>query len=481
MDRSHVGKMVRSTKRNELMKEPSKEWTVLCDELFTGDEILHDTCIHMKHDPLKGWVIASIGPKTTNGRYDTYVKNHLIMPGVINAHSHAFQRALRGRTETIDPNSLSIPDKKDSFWTWRETMYHIANRLTPEGIYKISRMVYEEMVAAGYTTVGEFHYLHHQPDGHPYDDPNELSHHVIKAAKDAGIHLVLLPVAYKTSAPGRAAHSGQKRFVYKKIDDYLSSTEDLHSRYKEDPQVEIGVAAHSIRAVPGEEIVECYKLAEALEMPFHIHACEQRGEVEQCLAAYGKEPLEWLDDLGVLQERTSVIHATHVSSSDVSRLRRSEATVVACPSTEGNLGDGFIELYEMLSNGIPIGIGTDSQGVIDPFEELRSLEYRERLRREERNVSGYATRSTDVGSGLLGYIQKSGAKSLRVKRGRVKPGYAGDLIGIDLEKKGLLDVTKGLPELADLPKTPQLGSIIFSSSGGLSPIRIRYEKDDKKP
>jgi formimidoylglutamate deiminase len=298
-----------------------------------------------------------------------------VLPGFTNAHSHAFQRALRGRVERIDP-----AHPHDDFWTWREEMYRAATALDPDGAYAVARRLYEEMLEAGYTAVGEFHYPHHQPDGTPYPDPNAMAKATVAAARDAGIEIVLLMCAYARAGRGRPPAPGQRRFCDPSVRAYLERVDALA------PECAVGLAPHSVRALPREWLEEIARYAESTGMVVHIHANEQRREVEECVEEHGRRPIELLADVGLLCPRTTVVHATHVSDRELDLLAEAGSTVCACPTTEANLGDGFLPARRLLERSIPICIGSDSNTVVDPILELREIESCERRLTERRNV-----------------------------------------------------------------------------------------------
>jgi formimidoylglutamate deiminase len=297
------------------------------------------------------------------------------LPGFVNAHSHAFQRRLRGAVERVDP-----AHPHDDFWTWREAMYAAAGALDPESIHAVCRAAYAEMRVAGYVAVGEFHYPHHRPDGSPYPDRNAMSRAVIAAAKDADIELVLLETAYERGGQGVPPSAGQRRFCDPTVDAYLERVDELAS------ETSVGLAPHSVRAVSRPWLERIAAYAEANDMVVHIHANEQRRELDECLAEYGRRPIELLADTGILGPRTTLIHVTHVTDEELDLIAESGATVCACPTTEANLGDGFLPVLRMFEREIPICIGSDSNTIIDPIIEIRELEAIARRQAERRNV-----------------------------------------------------------------------------------------------
>jgi formimidoylglutamate deiminase len=271
-----------------------------------------------------------------------------------NVHSHAFQRDLRGVGERSER-----PD--DDFWSWREEMYRLAEAHDPDSMRDVAGRVYAEMVAAGYGAVGEFHYVHHRPDGTPYEEPNAMALAVADAAAAAGLRIVLLPAAYH--------RGGHARFRDPSVDDYLARVDGL--RLAGHP---VGVAAHSVRAVPAEWLREIASYADAHGLVRHVHAHEQPRELEECQAEHGCSPIELLHRTGFLGERTTLVHGIHVSDRDVALMAETGTIVATCPTTEGNLGDGHFPALRYRDAGVRIAIGSDSNAVVDPFEEVRELE-----------------------------------------------------------------------------------------------------------
>jgi formimidoylglutamate deiminase len=290
-----------------------------------------------------------------------------------NAHSHAFQRGLRGRAERLPRGGAGAP-RRDDFWTWREAMYALAARLEPESIERAGRAVYDEMAAAGYGAVGEFHYVHHRPDESPYDDSNAMAKALARAAQAAGLEIVLLPAAYARAGPGRPPEPRQRRFCDGSVDAFLARVDALRDWAAGEPGVSVGVAAHSARAVPADWLEAIAAYADEHLLVRHVHASEQPREVEEVRAEHGCSPIELLEGTGFLGPRAGVVHAIHVTERDVELLAASGATVVSCPTTEGNLGDGHPPLLALRDAGVPIAVGSDSQVRIDPFEEARELE-----------------------------------------------------------------------------------------------------------
>ncbi|HEX6309007.1 MAG TPA: formimidoylglutamate deiminase [Longimicrobiales bacterium] len=356
-----------------------------------------------------------------------------LMPGFVNAHSHAFQRLIRGATQWR-PADTSL----SNFWSWRESMYRAALSLSPDDIYHVSRFCFLEMLRAGITTVGEFHYLHNAVNGRPYDDRAELARRVIDAARSVGIRIRLLNACYVTGAVGRPLQREQLRFATPDLDAYLAATERITAASDGDLAVTVGVAPHSVRAVPRDWLAPLHDWAAARDLPVHMHVSEQPAEVDDCVAAYGLRPVELLAEEGVLDGRLTAVHATHITDAEVARLATSSATVCACPSTERDLGDGLLRGADLLRAGGRIALGSDSQTLLDMLEEARLVEYIERLRRLERVVITRATNDAlEAAPILLRMATSAGAHSLRLPAGTLEEGALADFVGLDLAHPAL--------------------------------------------
>ena len=351
-----------------------------------------------------------------------------LLPGFVNAHSHVFQRALRGHTHR--PIS-----QNDTFWTWRKAMYAEAQRLDPDLLYELALSTYREMLAAGYTSVGEFHYVHHQPGGRPYADSNAMSQAILAAGWDAGIRVVLLMTAYAQSGFNTPPEPEQLRFCDASVDAYLERVEALRV-----DGVPIGVAPHSVRAVPETwfRAIASYSLTH--RVPLHVHADEQTAEIEQCQAAYGCTPIELLDRFGALWEQSTIVHATHAGAGEIALLARHGCTVCICPTTEGNLGDGIAPYAELLAAAIPLAIGSDSNTRLDPMEELRWAEYSARMRYQRRRIL-VSDELAAPGTLLLAYGTQAGAAALGLQTGIIAPGMAADFVAINLHSLSLANWT----------------------------------------
>jgi formiminoglutamate deiminase len=306
----------------------------------------------------------------------------LLLPALTTVHSHAFQRAMRGAAQR--PRSLPAASSRDDFWSWRGAMYRAASALDPESIAKISRVAFRELRRAGVRTVGEFHYVHHQADGTPYEDRTAMSEAVIRAAKDEGLRIALLRVAYHRAGPGRPAEPDQRRFCDGSVDDVLRDVEALRVKYKDDPEVRIGLAPHSVRAVPPQWIAELGAYASRHGLPFHMHVAEQPREIDECVAETGRRPVELLAELGVLSASFVAVHATHLSAAEATLLGQAQAFACICATTEADLGDGLPDLDALRAAGARLCTGIDSHVITDPVADLRALETLERLRAGQR-------------------------------------------------------------------------------------------------
>jgi formiminoglutamate deiminase len=301
----------------------------------------------------------------------------LRLPALSTVHSHAFQRGLRGRAERPAADA-------DDFWTWRAQMYEFASALTPESIQTVSRVAYRELASAGVRTVGEFHYVHHQADGTPYADRTILADAVIEAARKAGLRIALLRVAYQRAGPGCPAEGVQRRFCDADPADVLRDVEALRGRWAGDPEVVIGVAPHSVRAVPPSWLAPLREHAARHAMPFHMHVAEQPREVEQCVAETGRRPVELLADHGVLDERFVAVHATNLAAHEAELLGQARSFACICATAERDLGDGLPDVSALRAHGVRLCTGVDSHVLVDPIEDLRALETHERLRTRSR-------------------------------------------------------------------------------------------------
>ena len=313
------------------------------------------------------------------------------IPGFVNAHSHAFQYAMAGLTE-----NRSIPGQRDNFWTWRQIMYDIALRITPDQMEHIACKLYAEMIRHGYTHVCEFHYLHHALDGSPYSNLAEMSERLISAAKRAGIGITLIPIFYHSGGFGTPALPEQRRFISNDTNAYLKLWHACESASNEYAQAKTAVGLHSLRAVPQEMILECLQSTRH-DLPVHIHISEQKKEVEDSVAYFGQRPVEWLTDKIPIGPNWHLIHATHINDSEIQALTSLKAQVVLCPSTEANLGDGIFPLKKYMKQNGNWCLGTDSHISLNVFEELRLLDYGQRLISHDRHSFSTGTQVDSAG------------------------------------------------------------------------------------
>ena len=346
-----------------------------------------------------------------------------LLPGFVNAHSHTFQRLIRGKSES------RVMSGRD-FWSWRGTMYHAAALLDPQDVYDAARMAFLEMLLGGTTTVGEFHYLHNAPDGRPYDDPNLLSKRVIAAAQSVGIRIVLLRSAYLRSGYELPPDPGQIRF-FESAPQFLDNMEALRREYPADAtEVRLGVAPHSLRAVPLRQLKEIAAWGRERKLPLHMHVAEQLGENEACLREYGLTPVALLGRENLLGPDFTAVHAIHITADEIGLLANANATVCSCPTTERNLGDGVIVADRVMRAGIRFALGSDSQAQIDPLEDARELEYHLRLDRQQRAILDQIGEQT-LASRLFDCATVHGARSLAVTAGDLTPGSVADFFTVD--------------------------------------------------
>jgi formimidoylglutamate deiminase len=376
------------------------------------------------------------------------LRNRALLPGLVNAHSHAFQRVIRGRTEYRTGAS-------DSFWTWREMMYSAATRLGPEDIYDASRMAFLEMAMGGITSVGEFHYLHRTPEGTAYDDANLLAKMVVRAARDVGLRIALLRVAYARSGFGVAPNERQSRFIEADAEVYLRNVEALQSELAhDDGGAWTGVAPHSVRAVPLRYLKEVVRFARERALPVHMHLAEQPAEVAACMEEYGRTPVALLDTEGLLDDRFTGIHVIHITVEEARAMARAGAIACACPTTERSLGDGIVPAELFFGEGVRVALGTDSHAQIDLLEDARELELHLRLRQLARAVlAGESDGPTSLAARLLDSATIHGAESIGARGGgELAPGRPADFFTIDLND----------PSIAGASTEDLLPCIIFS-------------------
>jgi formimidoylglutamate deiminase len=348
-------------------------------------------------------------------------QHDVIVPAMPNLHSHAFQRAMAGLAETRGPG-------EDSFWSWRTLMYRFALSMTPDQVQAVAAQLYMEMLEAGFSRVGEFHYLHHDKDGAPYANIAEMAERIAAASLQTGINLTLLPVFYAHSGFGGAAPSeGQRRFIHSP-DQFARQMETCRGMMAGLPGARLGIAPHSLRAVTPDELALILPLAG--DGPVHIHVAEQVKEVEDCLAHTGQRPVEWLLDHAPVDARWCLIHATHMTQAETAAMAGAGAVAGLCPITEANLGDGIFNGASFLAEGGALGIGSDSNVLISVAQELRQLEYSQRLGLQARNIVANANGST--GSKLYDQALAGGARALASSTS-IKVGASADFVALDID------------------------------------------------
>ena len=479
--------------------DPNKESRIawLPDLLYTGGRFERGLALV---SDAAGRIVKIAGADEVRNEKKVRLSNRAMLPGMINAHSHAFQRVLRGRTEfrggLLPASSGGSPtlNAADSFWTWREMMYSAATRLTPEDIYDASRMAFLEMTLSGITAVGEFHYLHHAPDGVPYDDPNLLAKEVVRAANDVGLRIALLRVAYARSGYQTGPNPKQQRFIERDPEIYLKNLErligDLTRGTSPTPRspaglpngranalhasIYVGIAPHSVRAVPLDYLREVTAYANEHQLQVHMHVAEQPAEVSACVEEYGRTPIALLDTEGLLSERFTAVHAIHVTAKAMPAVARARAIVCACPTTERNLGDGVVPADEYFKQGVTVCLGSDSHAQIDLLEDARELEYHLRLQKLERavlqggnptvregasaDVSGKGTlpngRVSALATSLFDCATTSGARSIGAAGGALEAGRPADFFTVALDD----------PTIAGASPDNLLSSILFAST-----------------
>ena len=356
----------------------------------------------------------------------SHVDGRWQLPGIVNQHSHAFQRAMAGLAERMT-------NPTDSFWTWRETMYRMAGRFDPDTLHAVASQLYVEMLEAGYTSVCEFHYVHHTPDGTPYADPAAMSRALIAAARDTGIRLTLLPVLYMTGGfDARPLNERQRRFGHT-VDAYLRLFDTLHR--EQDATLRVGCALHSLRAVQ-PDAMKTVLAALPTDAPIHIHIAEQIGEVQDCLAIRGDRPVRWLLNHADVDARWTLVHATHLEMDEVVGIADRGANVAICTTTEANLGDGLFPVRDYFDAGGRWGVGSDSHISVSPVEELRWLEYGQRLITKHRNVVATEVMPS-VGDVLLAGVQASAAQAT----GFDAATLAADTLTLDGDAPALIGAT----------------------------------------
>ncbi len=368
--------------------------------------------------------------------------SELELPALATAHSHAFQRALRGDAQRPGPEGT------DDFWSWRTAMYRLADGLTPESIHAISLVAYRELHRAGVRTVGEFHYVHHQPGGAPYEERTLLADAVVRAAREAGLRIALLRVVYARAGAGREPEGAQRRFSDPDLDRALADVDTLRARWAGDPAVRVGVAPHSVRAVPPGWLRPIADHAARHALPLHMHVAEQPAEIAACLAETGRRPVELLDDHGVLGPRFVAVHATHLGPGEAQRLGAAGAFACLCPTTERDLGDGLPDVGALRAAGVRLATGIDSHVITSPLEDLRGIDLGERLRTGRR----VTLRSTEPP-----------ARTPAEELWRIGSTEGAAACGFE-DAGGTVTVDREAPELALVREEHLLDAVVYSGS-----------------
>jgi formimidoylglutamate deiminase len=399
----------------------------LADLVYTGGEF----------EPGLAILADEHGVITGFSRSEEDVKNaqrlpgRAILPGLVNVHSHTFQRVIRGRTEH------RTSADRDTFWTWRESMYHAANAMSPEALYRAARMAFLEMLLSGITAVGEFHYVHQDLD---------VARAILRAAEELGLRITLLRTAYVRAGWKKDPNPGQARFLTPDVDRFLADTDTLIAEGAR----HMGLAPHSVRAVPLDYLRTVAEYARAHGLPLHMHVSEQPAEVEASIGEYGRRPVELLHDHGILGERFTAVHAIHITDEEARMLGKS--TVCACPTSERNLGDGAVPADKLFEAGARICFGSDSNVQIDILEDARELEYHLRMDRLERAVLAPDTSREGLARRLFQSATESGARSLGSPGGSLEPGRPADFFTVDLNDVSLAGADRG----------SLLGHVVFS-------------------
>ncbi len=419
----------------------------LPDLLFAGGEVRAGAALMVE----AGQVRAIGAPPP--GAEVVRLAGAAILPGLVSAHGHAFQRAVRGRAHGRGTG-------RSDFWAWREAMYAVALRLGPEDLQAVARLAFLELARSGATAAGEFHYLHRDPEGRPYADHDELARRLIAAAREVGLRITLLRAAYARAGHQRPAEPAQRRFVEASPEEALSAVDRLAAAHRRDPLVRFGLAPHSVRACPVEWLAALAQGAEGRALPLHVHVSEQPGEVEACRAEHGVSPVALLARCGALGPRTTAVHAIHVDAEDVAALGGARATVCACPLTERDLGDGIVPADRLLAAGAGMALGVDSFAEVDLLGEARALEGHLRLARLERGVlapappfdqgltpsgpertSPHGSPPESLAERLYRFASAGGMAALGWRGGALAPGEPADFVAVALDDPSIAGAT----------------------------------------
>jgi formimidoylglutamate deiminase len=359
-----------------------------------------------------------------------------VLPGLVNAHSHAFQRAIAGLTERRSAGAHA----SDDFWSWRDRMYSAANRITPDQLETIAIQLYTELLVGGFTQVCEFHYLHHAFDGKPFANPAEMSLALVRAAQRTGMGLTLLPTLYMRSGfTATGLREDQRRFATTP-DSMARIVEEVQRQTVNDPRIQVGLAIHSLRAVSPSAVTEIATYAKQAGLPVHIHIAEQTQEVDDCMAHTGQRPIEWLLNHAEVDARWNLVHATHTTPAELVGVQRTGASIVICPATEANLGDGVFDLPGYATLGGRWSLGTDSHVTRNWSEELRLLEYSQRLTQRKRNVAAQVLGQESTAAALFEGALAGGVQASGVALAGIAVGQRADFFTLDAQASALLGV-----------------------------------------
>jgi formimidoylglutamate deiminase len=441
---------------------------ISADLILSGNQWFKGHCLQVNNGRIQGVCQSE--------HSEFHYANSAILPGFANLHSHSFQRVIRGQTEWLRVGT------QDDFWSWRTAMYQAASRLSPEHVESVAEWTFLEMLKTGVTAVGEFHYLHHQPNGTAYDQTSELSQRVIAAAVRVGMRITHLPVAYGRGGFNQQTLTEQRRFVCDASDEFLKLVDELRSRYRNHSTVQVGLAPHSIRAVDTQWLDACSEAARQWSCPLHIHVCEQVRELAECHAEHGLSPIELLAKHNVLGDQTTLVHATHLSDADIELIARTNSIVGACPTTEANLGDGFLPSPALLAHNIRIGLGTDSHAQIDLFQEARSVDMQQRLLLQQRNplarFSGTTSSKQRTSDVLWPMMTTHGYQSLGLDSGQLTTGALADFIVVDLSHPACLGCEpEDLLDTLILAGQPDVVKAVFVNGKPVLQDRVSPDED----
>ncbi|MES2977352.1 MAG: formimidoylglutamate deiminase [Pseudomonadota bacterium] len=418
-------------------------------QAWVGGEWAHDVLLDVASDGRWAAVTPDVPLAESSG---AQALAGPVIPGIVNAHSHAFQRAMAGLAER-QGGVGSAGDAADDFWSWRDRMYTAANRITPGQLEAIATQLYVELLASGYTQVCEFHYLHNDLDGKPYADPAEMALALVRAASHTGIGLTLLPTLYMRSGfQASGLRQDQRRFA-STPDQILRQLESIRRQTSGNTLISCGVALHSLRAVDPGALHELTTAVHDSACPVHIHISEQTQEVEDCVAHTGQRPIEWLLAHAPVDARWNLVHATHANAAELARVERSSASIVICPTTEANLGDGVFDFQGYSAAGGSWSIGSDSHVCRQWSEELRLLEYSQRLTRRQRNIAARSSRRLSSAAALFEGALRGGPAASGVSLAGLAAGQRGDFAVLDAGSDALLGI----------PASHLLDAMIFSS------------------